>query len=263
MKTTLYYFTGTGNSLQIANDLCEELGNCELIPIAKVFHRDSINTSTEKVGFVFPPHYYGLPKIVHDFLTKLEFTNTNYIFAIVAKSGDIDGAPLIQIEKILKNKSRTLSAGFFILMPNNNTLLPDNRSEEDNNEILKNSKTEIKKISEIIKKNEIITKIEFREGKINSFERTNLKFHKFVCENDKYFFADDNCNTCGICEKICPVDNIIIAEGKPQWLHKCQHCFACINLCPEESIQYREETIDRKRYCNPEITVKDLINQKK
>jgi len=263
MKTTLFYFTGTGNSLQIANNLCEELGDCELIPIAKVFHKDFISVSTEKVGFIFPLHYYGLPKIVHDFLAKLEFNNTNYIFAIITRSGDIDGAALVQVEKILRNKSRTLSAGFFILMPNNFLLLPDDRSEEENNEIIKNSKMDIKKISESIKINQINTKIEFKEGKINFFERTNLKFHKNVYESDKYFFVEETCNSCAICESVCPVDNIILVEGRPQWLHKCQQCLACINFCPKESIQYRKETIGVKRYYHPETTVKDLINQKK
>ena len=33
MGTTIYYFTGTGNSLKIAKDLKNELGNTELIQI--------------------------------------------------------------------------------------------------------------------------------------------------------------------------------------------------------------------------------------
>ena len=36
MKTTLYYFTGTGNSLNIARILNEELENSNLMSIAKI-----------------------------------------------------------------------------------------------------------------------------------------------------------------------------------------------------------------------------------
>lgn len=35
METTIYYFSGTGNSLKIAQDFANKLGNTELIPITK------------------------------------------------------------------------------------------------------------------------------------------------------------------------------------------------------------------------------------
>ena len=88
-----------------------------------------------------------------------------------------------------------------------------------------------------------------------------MTLRKNVLENDKFFFADDNCNTCGVCESICPVNNIQLVEGKPQWQHKCQQCLACINLCPENSIQYGKQTIGIERYCHPEISLKDLMSQ--
>jgi len=64
MKTTIYYFTGTGNSLNIAKNLSEKLDKCELVPIAKVWEDDHLASSAEKVGFIFPLYYAGLPKIV-------------------------------------------------------------------------------------------------------------------------------------------------------------------------------------------------------
>jgi len=50
MKTTIYWFSGTGNSLKIAKDLAEKLEDTELIPIAKVWKAESIVAETEKVG---------------------------------------------------------------------------------------------------------------------------------------------------------------------------------------------------------------------
>lgn len=37
MKSTIYYFSGTGNSLIIARNLNKKLGDSELVPIAKVW----------------------------------------------------------------------------------------------------------------------------------------------------------------------------------------------------------------------------------
>ena len=119
MKTTIYYFSGTGNSLKIARDIAEKLEECELVPIAKVWQQDQLASLTEKVGFVFPLYYAGLPKIVYDFLSKIELFKSNYFFAVITYAGDINTTPLQQIETILNAKSKTLSAGFYIVMPNN------------------------------------------------------------------------------------------------------------------------------------------------
>ena len=35
MKTDIYYFTGTGNTLAVVRQLAEELGNTHLVPISQ------------------------------------------------------------------------------------------------------------------------------------------------------------------------------------------------------------------------------------
>jgi len=41
-NTTIYYFSGTGNSLHTAKFLQEKLNDCELLPIASLIKQDSI-----------------------------------------------------------------------------------------------------------------------------------------------------------------------------------------------------------------------------
>ena len=43
MDTTIYYFTGTGNSLKIAKDLKDDLGNTSIVQICK----DSMDIESE------------------------------------------------------------------------------------------------------------------------------------------------------------------------------------------------------------------------
>lgn len=262
MKTSLYYFTGTGNSLKVARDLSEKLKDCELIPIAKVWQEENLVSTSDKVGFVFPLYYYGLPKIIYDFVHKINLDKTNYVFAVITMGGEWEGVSLKQLEKILRTKSKTLSAGFLVTMPNNFIIDQDIYPEDQEKEILDKAMIEIEKISVSIKKNVKNLDIDIDQKKGRSIERTNIIFHKKVYESDEFFFVDENCNNCGTCEKVCPVNNIILVEGKPQWQHKCQQCLACINFCPEKSIQYGERTLGRGRYHHPEVTVKDLINQK-
>lgn len=262
MKTIIYYFSGTGNSLKIAKDLAEKLDDCELVPIAKVWQKDRIVATCEKVGFIFPLYYWGLPRIVYDFIEKIELDNTNYLFAVITKDGDMDGIPLIQIERILSEKSKILSAGFFIKMPNNNIIVNDIlNTEEEQKEKLEEAKKQVDNIYKIIEENKIIEIITTKKRK-KTLEKLNKTFRVNVYENDRFFYADENCTSCCICEQVCPVNNIILIDGKPQWQHKCQQCLACINYCPEKSIQYGDKTLKKGRYHHPKITVKDLISQK-
>jgi hypothetical protein len=77
IETTIYYSTGTGNSLKAAKDLYEKLTSCDLVPIAKVWEMEDLLSTSEKVGFFFPLYYSGLPKIVLDFLKELDVNKSN------------------------------------------------------------------------------------------------------------------------------------------------------------------------------------------
>ncbi|MFX1488449.1 MAG: EFR1 family ferrodoxin [Promethearchaeota archaeon] len=261
MKTTIYYFSGTGNSLKVAKDLSLILEDCEVVPMAKLWQNDHIATTSEKVGFVFPLHFWGLPLIVHDFIEKLRLHNTSYLFVVVTRSGDYNGIPLIQIERILLSKSKTLSSGFFIRMPNNYTLDDIVTPPDLQQEWFEEANTQIKQIANIIAAGKKTLEIDITKTK-RGIEKTNRSFRENVQHSDKFFNIDENCNKCGVCAEVCPVNNILLVQGKPQWRHKCVQCLACLNYCPENSIQYGKKTLGKGQYHHPEITVKELKNQK-
>jgi len=264
MDTTIYFFTGTGNSLKVAMDIAKRLANCELIPIAKVWERENVKSTSINVGFIFPLYYSGLPKIVYDFIEKIDLTKSEYFFTVVTSAGDITELPLQQIEKLLKVKTKTksLNAGFMINMPNNYIIGYDIHSEKRRKEFFKSEKTQVKKIVEIVKniKNNVNQNILKKD--LTRAERFNAKFREDVNKNDKNFYIDENCNNCGICELICPVNNIILVDGVPTWQHRCQQCLACINFCPERSIQFGKGTLKTQRYHHPDIRIQDISNQK-
>jgi len=148
-------------------------------------------------------------------------------------------------------------------MPNNYIIAYDIHSEERQKEFFEKAIKEVELISEILKDKRENLNQDIFEKDVSGSERFNYKFREEVYESDKSFYAEENCSKCGICEKICPVNNIILIEGIPQWQHKCQQCLACINFCPEKAIQFGIGTLKTQRYHHPEITVQDIINQKK
>lgn len=262
MSSIIYYFSGTGNSYSIAKELSQSLENCELIPIAKIWEEPRIDVPDITVGFVFPLYYWGLPRIVKEFVTKLNFRKAKYIYSVITRAGNANGIPLMQLEQILSKKNIHLNAGFFIQMPNNYILGFSVNSESENQILFNRAKSEVKKILNFVRNqkpnlvpNELVS--------LNSHTlKLNSDFHNSVLESDKEFYVDDKCTGCGICEQVCPVNNIKIIDLKPKWMHQCQQCLACINYCPEEAIQFGSKTLKSGRYHHPDINYKALSNQK-
>lgn len=258
MSTTLYYFTGTGNSLCVTRGLCNSLTDCEIQSISKIWNQEKLEASSDKVGLIFPLYYWGLPLIVKEFVQKMNFMKSSYIFAVVNAGGDVPGIPFMQFDQILKEKSKRLNASFFLSMPSNYIVGGSQATAEEQREKLLNAKEIILRIADKIIIKEDTSVISTSERKAITIEKMNAKFHKKVNESDKFFYVDENCSGCGVCETVCSLNNIIITDSKPEWLHKCQQCLACINYCPENSIQYGDVTIGKRRYHHPRITPEDL-----
>ncbi|MFX1496913.1 MAG: EFR1 family ferrodoxin [Promethearchaeota archaeon] len=262
MDTTIFFFTGTGNSLNIAKVLAENLGDCELIPIAKTGQTEKIESVTENVGFIFPLYYFGLPQIVYNFLEKLSPYKSEYFFSVITSAEDKNEFPFQQINNALKIKGKKLNSGFFINMPNNYIMGYNVSSEAHKRKLFDKVPNQVQSISEMIKQKKDNLNKEILEKIIERNARINKNFRNEVNEMDESYYATENCNGCGICEKVCPVNNIKIINGTPKWHHKCQLCLACMHFCPEQAIQFGNDTLKAGRYHHPEISIQEIINQK-
>jgi ferredoxin len=257
MGTTIFFYTGTGNSFWTAKKLSGMLGNTELIPIP--FSGDGlIRPDSEKVGLIFPVHIWGVPTRVVAFLNRLETDSPKYYFAIAVNAGQV-AATLIQLKMILKEKNINLAAGFSICMPSNYIPWGGAISPEKQQKKFEEALVKIQRIAASIHAKE-----ERAPEKGPAWQNVffsaiyRLSFPK-VPEMDKAFWVDEKCTNCKICEKICPSQNILITIDKPLWQHHCEQCFACLQWCPEEAIQYGKSTIKKKRYHHPEIKLNDIF----
>ena len=257
MKTKIFYFSGTGNCLKIARDLAAELGKTEAISIAKAI-KSHIDTAADRIGFVFPVYALNVPLIVSDFIKRIEVDPEKYVFAITTYA-DVAGDVLGQFTVQLRKKNLQLSAGFGIRMPGNYTPFYGAIPADKQKKFFDNASIRIKKIAAIVKKAQP-HKIEKSKFPLNLL---TWALYPIVIpltpSEDKKFWTEDKCNSCGTCEKVCPVDNIKMSGARPIWLHKCVQCFACLQWCPLEVIQCGRFTKGRKRYRNPYVLLRDFI----
>ncbi len=262
MSGAIYYFSATGNSLSVAKDLAQALGDTQLIPVTKAL-RDNSEQSFDVVGIVYPVYMFGLPLIIAEFLKKIKLQPKTYIFS-VATLGGKPGRAHTLASNILKNRGLKLAAGFSVLMPGNYTPLYEAISKEKQDEMFKEEGNRIKFISE----NVIARKRGIREEKpvILNYLLYRLLYRggiSLVPLSGRNFWVTEACIKCGVCAKICPVENIELVGGKPKWLDHCQLCMACLQWCPPEAIQYEKNTLGKKRYHHPAVSAQDISERLK
>ena len=259
MEREIYYFSGTGNSLAVARDISKEI-DAKLISVSSVVDKEEIKTNAKILVVVFPVYMWGIPLIIKRFISSIENIEQKSIYA-VATNGGIPGAAINILDRLIKSCGGQLSAGFTVSMPGNYTPMYGAISEEKQMKKFDAWKEKIKNVVDYIVSNK-------RGKKENSNFIINIPLSglfykiskKHIPEMDKSFWVDERCNSCGICEKVCPVNNISIVEDKPAWNKHCEQCLACLQWCPVESIQHGKKTKERKRYHHPDINVNDIIS---
>lgn len=258
----IFYFSGTGNSLQAAKNIGEH-NDEKLISIASEMNNRNDDfkytlKDNEVIGFVYPVYAWGPPKIVIDFIAKLKLDNfkDNYIFS-VATCGENIGNTMKVLSASLKKKNLHLNSGFSISMPNNYIIMGDVDSREKEEKKLLAAEETLKNINNIIKERKKDV-FQITKGPIPSILTcvVNPLFNKGAA-NTKKFYANDKCTGCGICENVCNCKTIKV-EGKPKWGKVCTQCLACIHLCPVRAIQYGKGTESKGRYKNPNVTIDEM-----
>jgi len=257
MSTTIYYYTGTGNSLWTARKLASVLEETQCIPLKRCTD-EKVVCASDRIGLVFPVHIWGVPPPVVEFIRRLNVDPTQYLFAMAVNAGQ-PAATLIQLQSILREKQLHLSSGFSIDLPSNyipwgGAPAPDKQQKKFDAMLAK-----LNRIAAVIRGREERPPEKgpfWQNWILSALYRISLPH---VAGMDKAFFADEKCTACGICEKICPARNIEMPGGKPAWHHRCEQCFACLQWCPEEAIQYGKGTRNKKRYHHPEISLKDML----
>lgn len=257
MSAKIYWFSGTGNSLAVAKALAETLPDAELIPIAEAVNH--LPEAAEVIGIVCPVYAWGPPALVARFIRKMKGLPDSYIFAVMTYAGSQGGAPLL-VRSMLQRRGLDLHAAWGVKMPENFPPLGSAPALEKQQEINGEADEKIAQIA----------------AELCSFPRGHYEvagglwkmlskimypgFRGFLRHRaDRFFRADSKCNGCGLCAEVCPVEDIKMVDGHPEWKGHCEQCYACFHWCPQQAVQYGRSAKVR-RYHHPKTGVKDFFS---
>lgn len=247
----ILYLSATGNTEWAARQVAQATGD-RLLRITEA--REITLQDGEPLGLLFPVHGWRPPRLVRDFVDRLTITGRHYIYAICT-AGDNIGETMDILQKHLKRRGQNLDAAFTLIMPNVYVGLPF--MDIDSVELTKRKKAAAEKklkqeiIPWIMSKEEIWDDlVRGRWPKIDS-RLLGEAFERWLITDKPFHVDSQRCVKCGICQDVCPVDNIQGGLGyEPKWKHsgQCLTCFACYHHCPHHAIEYGSRTRHKGQY---------------
>ncbi|MHA1724028.1 MAG: EFR1 family ferrodoxin [Promethearchaeota archaeon] len=248
MKIALIYFSATGNTRTIADQIKQQLTLAKIkidtIDITTPDVREGLLNSLDhdKIIFGFPIYYRRAPEIIRTWLKKLKKKERKCAVYFTYGGVTTTGVALQDIVSILNERGfNLLAAAEFLGSHTFNlagwNLMNDRPNEED--------KTVARTFAqEILKKftNKNVKPIYFKP--LSRYENKN--FDEKARSTKKIiplpYIIPKACVYCGNCEKSCPNRAIVMQKSKINKM-KCIRCLRCLIICPENAIKIKNMSI--------------------
>ncbi len=244
----IFYFSATGNSLYVA----QQLGKLLNERIKDISHNRMSYTpiNNERTILVCAVHSWSMPMVVREFIysPKLNCEDLYVVFTCGDNCGNADKDMI----SALKRKKINLRGCYSVQMPNTYVLMKGFGLDEEHlqNHKLKTAIHQIQKIAKAI-----------QDGYPERiYERGNYPWlktaivHKLFCikaGGKTKFYTNSDCTGCGKCENVCPTGNIELKEGKVVWSDDCTQCCACYHNCPSGAINWKGVSEEYGQYLCP------------
>lgn len=242
----IFYFSSTGNSLYIAEQIKAELGG-EIRYIPKF--AGEVN-AYDKIIIVSPIHSFGLPTLVYDFFSNMNSTKPLYI---VLNCGGMQANAPYYTYQLCKEKGLNIRSVQVVMMPEIYTL-SFSQPKFVINMVLRKAPKRMKPVIAAIRDDKEIVVPKPKKDKWTPKHLENRKIWHTLAKD---FSITENCTDCLKCVRICPVGNIKRKNGHIIFGDKCVACLSCYHRCPERAIVYQDKR-KKDRYINPLVEEENI-----
>lgn len=249
-ENVIFYFSGTGNCLDIARNIAKGIGGADLVRIRKGMAVTDFRDA-RKVGFVFPCYGGGAPADVLKYAKEIKVSPSAYTFGVTSCAA-YKGTGLARLNKIIPLSywgMITHHCSCIWLFPHH-LMMPRLSVGE--------AEARSKKLAAAMAKDIMAGKVRKKPGLniLNAIE--NAGFSAILGKKAKQFEVNDNCIACGQCVNICPRGNIKIVNNKASIGTDCAQCLGCLQFCPKNAISIGDVSKKREHYHNPHVKAAEL-----
>lgn len=252
------YFTGTGNSRFVAERIAEVTGD-DMISLNDILKNgtDWVFHSVSPFVFVVPVYAWRIPRKIEEILKTGIFEGSRKIY-IVATMGSHAGQAGKYCQKLIIRSGMEYMGFAGICMPDNYLVSFPMMGKEEAIDRIRESIPRIYHVAERICYQKNLQETDKKKaGDPFLSGAVNQAFNYFMTGNTHFTISDD-CIQCGICVRKCPVNNIVLNDGKISFRKNCMFCLGCIHHCPVHAIDYKGKVKKNGYYtCPPD---KDILN---
>lgn len=252
MQTAICYFSGTGNTFYIANEMNRLIPNSTVLAIPTL--DENALYGYDRIIIASPIYLFGLPNPVKALIAKLSPLKDK-IFYMVLNYGGFSGNAVNFTHDLFEDAKLSLQGVYKMKMPENFTFY----MTVPHFYIKKTMKSAPKRISRIAAR---IHNSDTTKKTANPFSFCNKVHEKGQAAWPtlaNQFTIADSCNRCKLCEQICPQNNIVVTTEKITFCDNCASCLACYHRCPQKAINYLDKTQNKERYVNPSVDFSEMI----
>ena len=241
------YFSGTGNSRYAARAFAKGLGEEPVDAGVLIKQRGTAALTSESPWvFVCPTYAWRIPRVFEDFIRRTAFAGSREAYFVMTCGGEIGNAARY-LRALCEEKGFVFKGVLQLVMPENYIAMFDVPAEEECDKIREEAKPALRAAIGAVREGRDFPA--WRPGWLDKVKSgvVNEGFYRFYVK-DRKFSAGPDCSGCGLCESLCPPNNIRLVEGRPQWGGNCTHCMACICHCPAQAIEYGKTSRGKRRY---------------